>query len=62
MPLRLAGGADDATGRVELQYDGEWGTVCGDNFGSEEARYWVNDKPCSVTLEYFAGEICCMYM
>ena len=36
-PLRLADGSASGSGRVEVFYDGEWGTVCDDGFGIEEA-------------------------
>eukprot|EP00057_Strongylocentrotus_purpuratus_P030235 XP_781085.3 PREDICTED: scavenger receptor cysteine-rich type 1 protein M130 [Strongylocentrotus purpuratus] len=35
--LRLENG-DDRSGRLEIFYNGQWGTVCNDNFGEDEAR------------------------
>ena len=32
VPIRLAGSADFYSGRVELYYNGHWGTVCNDNW------------------------------
>lgn len=32
VPIRLAGSSDFYRGRVELYYNGHWGTVCSDNW------------------------------
>ena len=34
--VRLAGGNNVTSGRVEVQYKGVWGTICDDNFDAEE--------------------------
>ena len=36
--LRLVGGSYPTEGRVEIYMQSEWGTICNDNFGMEEAR------------------------
>ena len=36
--LRLVGGRTASEGRIEVKVNGEWGTVCDDDFGVEEAR------------------------
>ena len=36
--LRLAGGSSALEGRVEIQVNGTWGTVCEDGVGMHEAH------------------------
>lgn len=35
--VRLIGGSQSSEGRVEVCYDNEWGTVCDEFWGAEDA-------------------------
>ena len=37
-PIRLVNGDVEGEGRVEILIQGEWGTICDDSWGDDDAR------------------------
>ena len=52
MQVRLIGGAYPSTGRVEVYCNGQWGTVCSDGFGDDEAATVCSQLGYSEVITY----------
>lgn len=59
-PLRLANGTDRCSGRVEIFHDGQWGTVCDDDWDIREGEVVCRAMDCGspqmVTSSAFFGQ------
>ena len=58
--IRLVGGRNEYEGRIEVQYQGQWGTVCDDSFGFEDAHVACRMMGLGRAIGYCSsnGDIC----
>ncbi|XP_029281880.1 deleted in malignant brain tumors 1 protein-like isoform X2 [Cottoperca gobio] len=49
-PIRLMNGTSQCSGRVEVYHNGQWGTICDDRWGMQEAVVACREMNCGAAL------------
>ncbi|KAM9001927.1 CD5 antigen-like [Sarcophilus harrisii] len=55
--VRLVGGHNRCNGRVELQKNGQWGTVCDDHWTNETVAMVCQELQCGPAVKVWAGRL-----